>query len=215
MRRILILAVALGVLASSAAAAEWRLGLQGGINSSRLNGDTPSGVSIGKRTGMVAGAIGEVRLTEDVWLSMQPMYQQAGATSTLNDPDQSEEIDGPTLEMNYFAFPILARISSSNGRTYVMGGLNPAFLMDAKLKDDETSEDLSHEFSDFSLAADIAFGYVIPIRRSLLTLEIRYEQSILNLAAEGREGGEDVLPVRFRSTGFQFLAGLLWPLGGK
>lgn len=215
MRRILILAVVLGLWASSATAAEWRLGLQGGVNNTSLNGDTPSGVKIGKRTGMQAGAIGEFRLNDEVWLSFQPMYQQAGTTTSFRPEGESEDVDGPTLELNYFAIPILARISSSNGRTYVMGGLNPAFLMDAKLQDGDTSEDLSSEFSDFSLAADIAFGYVVPIRRTLLTLEIRYEQSILNLAADGREEGEDVLPERFRSSGFQFMAGLLWPLGGK
>ena len=86
---------------------------------------------------------------------------------------------------------------------------------DAQLQDGSTTEDLSSDLNSFDLAADFGFGLMVPLGRPTLTFEIRYEQSILNLAGADRQEGDDVLPVRFRSTGFQFMAGLLWPLGGK
>jgi len=215
MRWILVLAAALVLTPISVTAAEWRLGLQGGINSSGLSGDSPSGVSVGKRTGPVAGLIGEIRLGEDVWLSVQPMYLQRGTTTKITVSGQTEKLKGPSLTLDYLAVPILARIVSGNGRTYVMGGVNASFLMDAQLQDGSTTEDLSSDLNSFDLAADFGFGLMVPLGRPTLTFEIRYEQSILNLAGEDRQEGDDVLPVRFRSAGFQFMAGFLWPLGGK
>ena len=215
MRPILVLAATLILVANSVTAAEWRLGVQAGANSSGLSGDAPSGVSIGKRSGLAAGLIGEVRLREDTWLSVQPMYLQRGATTKIAVSGQEEKLEGPTLSLDYLAIPILVRITSDNGRTYVTGGVNPAFLLEAQLQDGSTNEDAASAMSDFGLAADIGFGVMLPIRRAMLTLELRYEQSILNVASSDRQEPDDGLPVRFRSTGFQFLAGLMWPLGGK
>ncbi len=215
MRRILVLATTLFLVANAATAAEWRLGVQAGANSSGLSGDVPSGVSVGKHSGMVAGMIGEMRLAEDVWLSVQPMYLQRGTTTQLAVAGEAEKIEGPSLAMNYFAVPILARVVSNSGRTYVMGGFNPAFLMDAEMDDGTLTEDVSSAVNSFALAADIGFGVLVPVGGSILSFEARYEQSILNLAADDRQEADDVLPVRFRSTGFQFMAGLMWPLGGK
>ena len=164
---------------------------------------------------ITAGLIGEVRLSEDAWLSVQPMSLQRGATTKIAVSGQEEKLEGPTLSLDYLAIPILVRITSDNGRTYVTGGANPAFLLEAQLQDGSTNEDAASAMSDFGLAADIGFGVMLPIRRAMLTLELRYEQSILNVASSDRQEPDDGLPVRFRSTGFQFLAGLMWPLGGK
>jgi len=56
-------------------------------------------------------------------------------------------------------------------------------------------------------------GGLIPIGRPVLTLEARYSQSLTNLN-EGVILSSTNLPARFRSSGFQFLAGMLLPLGG-
>jgi Outer membrane protein beta-barrel domain len=215
MRRILAMAGVLILLAGIASGAEWRFGPQAGVNGSGLKGDSPSGVRVGKKYGLAAGFIGEIRLTGDVWLSVQPLYLERGTTTQISVSGQTEKVEGPSLSMEFVAFPVLARIVSDNGRTYVAGGLNPSFLLDAKLHDGDSSEDLSSAFKGFDLAADIGFGLMVPIGNPTLSFELRYEQSILNLASSSRTEDDDILPVRFRSSGFQFLAGLLWPLGGK
>jgi hypothetical protein len=215
MRRILVLTVALSMIAGSAAASEWHLGLQGGLNNSGVSGDAPSGVSYGKRAGPIVGLVGEFRIADDVWLSLQPMYVQRGTSTLLAIKGQQEKLEGPSVVLDYFAVPILARILSDSGRTYIAGGLNPSFLLTAEQQENGTSEDISGALNGFDLAADISFGLMFPIRRSTLNFEIRYEQSVSNLAASDREDGDDTLPVRFRSSGFQFMAGLMWPLGGR
>ncbi len=215
MRRLLFLVLILALVAGTATAAEWRLGLQGGANNSGLSGDVPSGVSFGRRSAPAAGALVEWRLTGDVWLSLQPMFVGRGTTSQITITGEDKTVAGPTVELDYLAVPVLARIVSGNGHTYVVGGLNPAYLLDARLVDGTTTEDASASLNSFAIAADIGFGVLVPAGRSLLSFEVRYEQSILNLSASGQEEGENSLPVRFRSSGFQFLAGFLWPLGGE
>ncbi len=213
MKRLLLLMAALVLTAGTASAGQWRLGFQGGVNYSSLTGDAPSGVGFGSQAGLAAGAMGEIQLGDDLWLSFQPMYLERGTTSTIAVSGQ-KPIEGPSIDLDYFAIPILAKIVSNNGRTYVMGGLNPAFLLDARLMEDGSETDIAPLLNNFALAADIGFGLLVPIGKPTLNFEIRYEQSILNLAStENREEGNP-LPVRFRSSGFQFLAGLSWPLGG-
>ncbi len=215
MRRNLVLAAAIILVASHAAGGEWRLGLQGGASNSGLSGDTPSGVSMGDKSGLAVGVIGEFSLAEDVWLSIQPMYLQRGATTKIKVSGQPEGIEGPTISMDYIAVPILARIVSGNKRTYVMGGLSPAFLLDGQQQEEGAKQDITSDFNGFDLSANIGFGLMVPVGRPTLSFEIRYEQSILNLAASRTEEDDDVFPLRFRSSGFLFLVGLLLPLGGK
>ncbi len=215
MRRILVSAATILLLAGSATAAEWRVGFQAGANYSGLNGQTASGVSLGRKSGLLAGAVGEVRLSGDAWLSLQPMYLQRGTSTLLAVAGEVEKIEGPTVSMDYLAMPVVIKIMADNGRTYVTGGLNPAFLLDAQLQNSDTIKDVGSQFSDFALAADIGLGFMVPLGQAVLNLEFRYEQSVLNLASSDPQEGDDLLPARYRSTGFQFLAGLTWPLGGK
>ena len=214
MKRNLVLFAILLLVASPARGGQWRLGPQFGTSISSLSGDTPANISMGKSTGFAAGLIGEFRLAEDVWLSLQPMYFQRGASTKISVSGQAEPLEGPSLSLDYLVVPILARIMAGNERTYVVGGVNPGFLLDSTWHDGSTSEDLSSAFNSFDLAASIGFGMLVPVGQPTLSLEFRYEQSILNLASSGREEQDDGLPARFRSKGFQLMAGLLWPLGG-
>ena len=215
MRWNLILATAILLVASHATGGEWRLGFQGGASSTGLSGDAPSGVSMGKKTGMAVGILGEFRLAEDTWLSIQPMYMQRGATTSIAVSGEPEGVEGPSFTLNYLAVPILARIVSGNKWTYVTGGLSPAFLLDAHQDGEGSTQDVTSGLNGFDLSANIGFGLMVPVGRPSLTFEIRYEQSILNLAASESEDDEYVLPTRFRSSGFLFMAGLILPLGGK
>ncbi len=76
MRRITVLTAVLILATTPVTAADWHLGFQAGTNSSGLSGDSPSGVSLGKQTGLAAGLVAEIQVSENVWLSAQPMYLQ-------------------------------------------------------------------------------------------------------------------------------------------
>jgi len=215
MSRLLILFLLTFSLAPSTSPAQWTLGFQGGLSNSKLSGDTPSNISYGTHSGFAAGAVVDYALSPDVRLSMQPMYVQRGTTTELSVPDQEEPLEADILELDYFTVPVLLKIVADNGKTYLTGGFSMGFLLDAQLTLDDVSEDASDIVNSFDLAADLGFGIMMPVGRPSITLEIRYEQSLLNLANADRDGSEDDLPARFRCSGWQVMAGMQWPLGGR
>ena len=85
--------------------------------------------------------------------------------------------------------------------------------MDASLTTSSGENDVKHLLQDIDLSMVFGFGAKIPLGAPLLTLEFRYAQSLLNVA--DMQVGQQDLPVRFRSSGFQLLAGLIFPLGTR
>ena len=214
LRRIVYLSLVLA-LAVSQAYADGAVGFFGGLNNGNLSGDTLPNTSFKGRTGLAAGVMGEFRLAKDVMLGLHPMYVQKGSTPTLmpftegGDPIESD------LRLDYFSVPVLVKIESGNGVTYVSGGLDLAFLMDASLTTPKGERDVQDLLQDIDLSMIFAFGVKIPVGSPLLTLEFRYAQSLLNVADIQVGEDDQGLPVRFRSSGFQFLAGFLFPLGAR
>ncbi len=200
-------------LVAAQASADGAIGVYGGLNNAKLSGDTPPNTSYGGKSGLVFGVMGEFRIAKDVMLGLHPMYIQKGATPTiapLTDDGDPIETD---LSMDYVSLPVLVKIESGNGVTYVTGGLDLALLMDASLTTPLGESDVKDLLQDIDLSMVFGFGAKIPLGAPLLTLEFRYAQSLLNVA--DMEVGQQDLPVRFRSSGFQLLAGLLLPLGTR
>ena len=72
--------------------------------------------------------------------------------------------------------------------------------------------DLSQVLNDVDLSVIFGVGWMIPVGRPAVTIELRYNQSLSNLNSTATIPGN--LPARFRSSGFQLLVGVLLPLGG-
>jgi len=191
-----------------------RLGIFGGANRTDLSGDAPSGASFLSSSGFAAGIVGEFAIARDIWLSFQPMYVQKGSDIEYGFAD-SEQPDTLGLALNYITLPVLFKFVSGNGKTYASGGLDLGYLVSSTLSLEDESRDVKDAFNEFDLSADIAFGVMFPVGRPKITLEARYTQSILNLAKQDQNPKPDALPTRFRSSGFQLFAGLLYPLGGR
>ena len=191
-----------------------RLGIFGGTNRTDLSGDAPSGASFLSSSGFAAGIVGEFVIARDIWLSFQPMYVQKGSDIEFGFAD-AEQPDTLGLALNYITLPVLFKFVSGNGKTYASGGLDLGYLMSSTLSLDDESRDVKDAFNSIDLSADFAFGVMFPIGRPKITVEARYTQSILNLAKQGQNPDPDALPTRFRSSGFQLFAGLLYPLGGR
>ncbi len=193
--------------------AQVNLGAFAGVNLTDLSGDAPPGASFLSSTGFVAGLVGEFVIAREVWLSFQPMYVQKGSDIEFGFTGEDEP-DTLGLALNYITLPVLFKIVSGNGKTYVSGGLDLGYLVSSTLSLDGESRDVKDSFNDIDLSADFAFGVMFPVGRPKITVEARYTQSILNLARQGQNPEPGALPSRFRSSGFQLFAGLLYPLGG-
>ena len=190
------------------------VGAFGGINLGDLSGDAPAGASFVSSIGFAAGLLGEFRVASDVWLSLQPMYIQKGSDLRFRFT-QGSQPDTLGLALDYVTLPVLLKIVSGNGKTYVSGGVDAGYLVNATLSNESESRDVVDSFNKIDLSADFAFGVMLPIGRPKITLEARYSQSLLNVAKEDQNPEEEALPARFRSSGFQLFAGLLYPLGRR
>lgn len=149
-----------------------------------------------------------------VWLSVQPTWLQRGGKIAFAVAGEEEAVDSLKVAVNYLSLPLLAKIVSGNGKTYVTGGIDLGFVLDATLSGTSDAEDISDTFKPIDLSAVFAFGVMLPIGRPRLTLELRYSQSIINVASLEQDPELYSLPPRFRWSGLQLFAGFLYPLGG-
>ncbi len=189
------------------------IGVQGGVSFSDLSGDAPANTSYGKSAGAVAGGILELDVAREVRLSLQPRFVQRG-TRILVAQDDGTSLDSVQVRLDYLSVPILAKIMAGSRRTFVTGGFDLGFPLQVTLDDGVQEQDAGHLVRDFDLAVEVGFGVVFPVHRSSLNLELRYTQSLLNVADFEKEESGGALPVRFRSTSVELVVGFLLPLGG-
>ena len=63
--------------------AQISVGVSGGFNNFNVSGDSPDKASYKSRFGFGVNVIGEIKVFNDVFLSIQPGYLQKGTTSDL------------------------------------------------------------------------------------------------------------------------------------
>lgn len=206
-----VLTLALSIAGSEHATAQ-TLGLVGGLNMSSIKGDAPENIKWGGRAGGVIGLVGEIRLTEEVNLLIQPTLTNRGASLGVEVEGMQEPVDSGSVSLSYLTVPVLVKVFAGHRRTFVTSGLDFGFLTGATLTEGSDERDVKDRIEDFDVAVNFGFGGIIYAGKPNVSLELRYSQSLLNLANASTI--EDALPVRFRSSGFQFLAGVLLPLGG-
>ncbi len=212
---VILLFASLPLLLGRLAVAQPAVGFWGGLNRASLSGDAPEDASYGTRLGFSAGVVGEFNLAKDVKLSVQPAYFQRGGKIAFEVPDEDVPRDSLQVSLDYYSLPVLLKVISGNGKTYVSSGLDFGILSQAKLSNlnkDEQAQDIKRFFQDFDVAVNFGFGVMLPLGSPLLTLELRYSQSLTNLSKPEENPGESALSPRLRSTGLQLLAGVLWPL---
>ncbi len=110
------------------------------------------------------------------------------------------------------------KIETAGGKLFVNSGVDVGFLLDATLspvEGDGEDEDVADLVRDFDVAVNFGVGGQFPIGKPRLTIEARYSQSLIDISeVEVDIGADTLIPARFRSSGFELLAGLWIPLGG-
>lgn len=213
--RYLPLLLFLTLLLAPAAQAQVTIGAFGDLNLAKVSGDAPDDFSYSGNSGFGFGLIGEFHLTEDLWLSFQPMILPRGAGLQLKVDDDEDPVDFATLNLSYFAMPILAKFVTAGGKVYVISGVNVSFLTSANIKgveDNAEEVDVKDSFKSFDVAVDFGVGGQLPAGPIKIMLEARYEQGLVNIMEDVID--EAALQSRLRSKGLQLLAGILLPLGG-
>lgn len=215
MRTILAVGAAVALLAfPGPARGQGAVGLVGGLNFGSIKGDAPDKISYGGRTGLIVGAVGEIALTDEVSLMVQPAFAQRGTSLLVEVEGLNEPVDSGSVSLSYISVPVLVRVMAGHRRTFVTGGLDFSFLSSATLQNGTAEDDIKDRLKSSDVAVNFGFGGVLRQGSPAVSLELRYAQSLTNLSNRDGSDPEDQLPVRFRSSGFQLLAGVLLPLGG-
>jgi hypothetical protein len=220
MRRVVpLLAGALLLVLAPRVDAQVRIGAYGGITNTSLSGDAPPGGEYGKRIGPVIGALVEIPVAHNVLISVQPAWVSRGTKISYEVEGQTEREDSLSLALNYASIPILMKIETAGGKVFINSGVDFGFLLDATMspvEGDGEDEDVKDLLKDYDIAVNFGVGGQFPIGLPRLTIEARYTQSLTNISDVSVDfGGDTPLPARFRSSGFEFLAGIWIPLGGR
>ncbi len=197
---------------------QFHAGVYGGFNSATLSGASPPDWHYMSKIGLAAGAIAEINLTQDVRLSLQPGFLQKGAVIGVDVPGERDPKDSLSINLSYASFPLLVKIIHDNGRVYLSGGVDIGLLQKASYKEiigDGESLDISEKFDSVDIIAMFGVGFIFPLGRTKLQIELRYSQGLLNISNFESRNPDRYLPPEFKTKGLQMLAGVILPFGKR
>ena len=198
----------------ASAAAQSRIGVTAGLNWSGLAGDAPEDAQYGRSLGLAAGIVGDIALTKDVTLSLQPTFVRRGANIAF-DVGEEEPTDSLELRLDYIDCLVMVKVFADNGYSYFTTGVGLGFLTEATLKDIRAGEkDAGDLFRDFDVSVAFGVGFMVPAKNTLVTFELRYQQSLINMFDPDADPATEALAPRLRSSGFQLMAAVLFPRRG-
>jgi len=210
---LVIAAVAFLVSPHLCAQGRFLVGVTAGASSTSLSGNTPENGSYTSKLGFSAGLMGEYALTDDIHLSVQPSYVRRG-TGVAFDVGTADMRDSLGLTLDYLSIPVLARFLTPGGTLFINGGLDLSVLLHASLTDVNAggSVDVQNLINDLDLLMILGVGWDVHWGPALLSIELRYGQSLFNAGANDQLAASAGISPRFRSSGFQLLAAVLFSL---
>lgn len=213
-----LLALVVATAVAAAGAGEARaaaVGVQLGVDRSRIDGDAPPNSEYTGKYGVVAGIQGELGLANDLSLSLQPSYLHR-VNGVLVVPStrgaSTSELD---LAFDYISVPLVVKFAKAAGRTYVSGGVTADFVTSARLSGDGPDRDVKSAYKSSAFGALLGFGVVFPMGRMHFTTELRYVQGLTNMNTGDVAEAAGALAPRMHSSGLELIVGSLFPVGNR
>lgn len=197
------------ILCSSTSSGQSYVGVFGGLNSSKLNGDAPDKAKYKSLMGVNAGAYFDLKLSKSIWLSLQPSYSQEGTKISYNVSGKEVPVDSIRIRLNYFSLPLFLKISSTNERFYALAGIETAMLLNSSVYSHDIEQDVDLSVVEWNLAMHFGAGIRIPVGFPRLIVELRYSQGLVNLTDEPIDAS--YVP-RVKTSGYKLLVGIEIPL---
>ena len=162
-------------------------GAKGGINFSSLNGDDDD---LDGKTSFHIGGVAEIPVSDVFSVQPELIFSSQGA----KDGDIK-------FNVSYLNIPIMAKYYVGEGIS-IEGGPQVGLLMDAKVKDDDTSVDVKDETKGVEFGIGIGAGYKVA---SGLNFALRYNVGLSNIVDEDDAGDFELKNGVFQvSVGFFF-----------
>lgn len=206
----LVLATVLVLLIAQPIQAQFSVGLLGNLSSADISGSAPSGTIYSGRSGLGGGLILDYKVTDEVTISLQPMFLPKGTTISYDLPSYEEEHDSVDAKFSYITIPIMAKVRASKV-VYVTGGFDVGFLQSATatLINVDGEKDIVDNITSTDLSVNFGVGFTFEVASFNLFFEGRYSQGLFN-ASNFPENNESDISSDFKNTGTQLLFGALY-----
>ncbi len=190
--------------------AQFSVGLLGDLSSSDISGSAPSGTIYSGRTGLGGGLILDYKITDEVTISLQPMFLPKGTTISYDLPSYEEEVDSVDAKFSYITIPLMIKVNATKV-VYVTSGLDFGFLQSATTTNVNVDgeKDISEFIASTDISVNFGVGFTFEVSSFNLFFEGRYSQGLFN-ASNFPEYNDKDISSDFKNTGMQLLFGALY-----
>ncbi len=207
-------------------AQQYYLGIVGGLNISDFKLVNDAGVerAVDAQNRFGIGGVAGIGLGKNLYIQVEPMYLEKGGIAKA---DEYSNVD-VEIKSSVFEVPVFLKFAfGENNRFHVMAGPSFGFNLSSKATFEESGltfeADMDEVIKTLDLAVAAGFGFSIPLGQLSFFLDGRYTYGLFDVLEDGvlefksgkigvttdTEGG------KVFSRGFQFMAGMIIPLGGK
>jgi len=195
-------------------AAQFSAGVYGGVNNSKLRGDTPQDIYFLNLPNGDLGLFLSYTVQDVVKVSFQPYYTRKGTKVSIRVPGFPDPVDSAKIYLSYFSFPLVLQVITNKHRWYVLTGMEiakPIRSFYKYVRGTDEKFDISEQVSKFNFYLSFGVGYRWPVGENMhIFSELRYFQALINTIRAGTVDPE-YLP-RVRSRGMQLEAGIEFSL---
>ena len=190
--------------------AQFSVGLFGDLSSSNISGSAPSGTVYSGGTGLGGGLILDYKITDEVTISLQPMFLPKGTTISYDLPSYKEQRDSVDAKFSYITIPIMVKVNATKV-VYVTSGFDFGFLQSATATNINVDEekDIKDKITSTDISVNFGVGFTFEVSSFNLFFEGRYSQGLFN-ASNFADVNENDISSDFKNTGMQLLFGALY-----
>ena len=211
MKKFLIILFMLPVMTLQA---QWSAGVYGGMNLSKLRGDTPQDVYFNTLPNGDIGGFVEYGFNDQVIVGFQPYITRKGTKVSFRVTDIEDPVDSIKIYLSYFSFHIIIKVLTKKKKWYVLGGAGIAKPLKSFYKYMDGTDgrtDISDKVASINVYLQFGVGRRWKVwNNKYLFGEARYFQSLINTIRKG-DLDPAYLP-RVRTRGIQLSVGLDFPL---
>src|SRR5574341_1575477 len=177
-----LIAALLGLVLSTSARAQHRIGVIGGLNIANVDAEFDDAtMDVSNKTVFGFGGVVDLRLNENFSLYMQPMYQQKGALVT----QLNTNLDFP-FKFAFLELPVFLKAEfGSTARPYLMAGPTIGYLLSADTEVEYSGLTFKGDLKEVTEDLDFGLGFGAGLRYPLSTVSIfvegRYILGLLNM----------------------------------
>ncbi|MFC1725478.1 porin family protein [candidate division KSB1 bacterium] len=222
----LILGIVIILMLSQLVNGQNRVGIIGGLNSAsmelKINAETPD---ISKKSLIGIGGIVDFKLSEGLYLSLEPMYLKKGADAVSVDQPGVTFI----LKLSYLEIPVLLKKEFGNKlKPYIAVGPVLGYNLNADVEVELSGivlkGDMKNIIKPFDFGLAFGGGLSYPVGKSSIFIECKYTIGLSNIEKGGSveiSSGplSETLTTdpsdKTKNKGLQVMVGVTFPFGGN